>query len=808
MSEPRRTYLANAPVKIPIAGAAFAIIAGVITLIGWKFNLPRLTDWTNEGISMFPNAALCGIFCGIAILLLASKSEAWKVTWVRASAGLVLAIAGLTLFEHITGVDLGLDTVVMNRSWGQKAATAPMRIGVPASASYTLLSIAIILITFPGRARLTASSLAVGTMMVASLSLTGYWFGADQLFGIARFTGIALLTSFIIAVLSVSVMALVPEYGVVAALKRDDAGGGAFRRLILPVILVPFMLGWIRIVGQNLNWYDLEFGTALRTLAEIALLVFMLWWTANSISWHSSYAQSAESRLAAIVESSEDAIVSKSLEGVIQSWNSGAERIFGYSADEAVGKHITLIIPPDRLDEETHIIDCIRRGEPVAHFETIRLRKDGTPIDISLTVSPVKSVDGRIIGASKIARDTTERRRLEKEREDLLIREQAARSQAEQASHLKDEFLATLSHELRTPLNAIVGWSQILSMDSEAEELAEGLDAIRRNARAQAHLIEDLLDMSRIISGKVRLDVQSVDMVSVVQAAIDAVRPAADAKGIRLRKVLDPNAGPVSGDPTRLQQVIWNLLTNSIKFTPKGGKVDIVMERVNSHVEITVSDTGIGINLEHLPVIFERFRQVDSSISRSYGGLGIGLSIVKQLIELHGGSVSAKSEGTGRGSTFVVELPLSPVRGNGGREHPAAVKTAHFDCEGLDLAGVKVLVVDDEPDARELVRRVLDQCGADVCTAGSAEEGLQQLREFRPHVLVSDIGMPGVDGFAFMRSVRGLPSEEGGKTPAIALTAFARSEDRMNAMRAGYQVHIPKPIEPQELAVTVNMLRG
>ncbi len=387
-----------------------------------------------------------------------------------------------------------------------------------------------------------------------------------------------------------------------------------------------------------------------------------------------------------------------------------------------------------------------------------------------------------------------------------MVSERAARGEAERASHLKDEFLATLSHELRTPLNAIVGWAQILDTDSDQEELEEGLDAIRRNAYSQTRLIEDLLDLSRIISGKVRLDVQSVDLASVINAALESVRPAADAKEIRLNKMIDPHAGPVSGDPTRLQQVVWNLLTNSIKFTPKEGKVDIILEHVNSHLELTIHDTGIGIDPEYLPIIFERFRQVDSSTTRSYGGLGIGLSIVKQLIELHGGTVRAKSGGEGQGATFIITLPLSPIRGNGSREHPTAATHSKLDWGELDLAGVKVLVVDDEPDARALIQRVLSQCGAEVCTAGSAAEGLEQLRLFQPHVLVSDIGMPVTDGYQFIRAVRNLAPDEGGKTPAIALTAFARSEDRMNAMLAGYQVHVAKPIEPQELAVTVRTL--
>jgi PAS domain S-box-containing protein len=521
-------------------------------------------------------------------------------------------------------------------------------------------------------------------------------------------------------------------------------------------------------------------------------------------------------RLAAIIEYSDDAIVSKTLDGTITSWNEGAFRTFGYTTQEAIGKSITILIPPDRIQEEELIIGKIARGEHVDHYETERLRKDGSRIHVSLTISPLKDSEGRIVGASKIGRDITEKkssqeqlRRAAEEREQLLRSERAARENAESANRLKDEFLATLSHELRTPLNAILGWAQLLAMGTAtAEDFDEGLDAIQRNARVQAQLIEDLLDMSRIISGKVRLDVQWTDLAGVVDGAVDSLRPAAEAKSIRIRKILDPQAGPVSGDPTRLQQVIWNLLSNAIKFTPKNGTVDVLLERVNSHLEITVHDTGMGIAPELLPFVFERFRQADSSTTRAHGGLGLGLSIVKNLVELHGGRVSVKSPGEGQGSTFVVALPVAPMRSGEKREHPSTPVPPTFAYSSFNLAGVTVLVVDDEPDARALIERLLSACKANVLTAGSAAEGLIEMRRSRPDVLVSDIGMPEVDGYELMRQIRTLPENEGGRTPAIALTAFARSEDRTRAMIAGYNVHISKPIEPSELVATVGNLAG
>jgi signal transduction histidine kinase/ActR/RegA family two-component response regulator len=488
-----------------------------------------------------------------------------------------------------------------------------------------------------------------------------------------------------------------------------------------------------------------------------------------------------------------------------------------------VNQNILLIIPPDRVHEEAEILRRLRQGERIEHFETCRVRKDGTLLQISLTVSPLRDPTGTIIGASKIARDITERKLADEairrseaelkqaaaEREQLLEAERAARSEAERASIIKDEFLATLSHELRTPLSAILGWSQLLATgDLPEEENAEGLDAIERNARAQAQLIEDLLDMSRVISGKLRLDVQWTDVSNVLHQAVESVRPSADAKQIRLRKIIDPHAGPVSGDPTRLQQVFWNLLSNAIKFTPKRGNVDVVLERVNSHIEITVHDSGIGIGPEVLPIVFERFRQADSSTTRLYGGLGLGLSIVKSLVELHGGTVRAQSDGEGHGATFTVSLPLSPIRSDEKREHPTSLKLSVPDLERVRLPGVKVLVVDDEPDARNVLKRMLSQCEAEVTTAESASAGLELIQTHKPDVIISDIGMPGMDGYEFMREVRSLPPADGGRIPAIALTAFARSEDRTRAMLAGYHMHVSKPIEPQELIATVGSLVG
>jgi PAS domain S-box-containing protein len=530
-------------------------------------------------------------------------------------------------------------------------------------------------------------------------------------------------------------------------------------------------------------------------------------------------------RLAAIVTSSDDGIIGKDLNGTITSWNAGAERIFGYTTAEMIGTSIMRLLPPDRQEEEAEILSRIRRGERLDHFETIRVAKDGRRLNVSITVSPIKDSTGQVVGASKVLRDITDRKKaeeaLEKAREiaeaanrdrlQLLDSEREARSQAERASRMKDEFLATLSHELRTPLNAILGWANILRLGKvQGEELEEGLDTIERNACVQSQLIEDLLDMSRIISGKVRLDVQRVDLPAVLKESIETLRAAAEAKGVRLQAVVDPFAGPISGDPNRLRQVFWNLLSNAIKFTPKDGKVQVLLERVNSQVEASFIDTGEGIAAEFLPYVFDRFHQADASTTRRHGGLGLGLAIVKQLVELHGGNVHVKSGGIGQGATFAVHLPLIALYSepNEERRHSLAALRQNQNLLEVSLANVHVLVVDDEIDGRELVKRQLEMAGATVSMAGSVSEAMERILAGRPDVLVCDIGMRGEDGYSLIRRLRVLEKSQESTLPAVALTAYARSEDRTKAIRSGFQNHLAKPVEPSKLLAVVSSLVG
>jgi signal transduction histidine kinase len=464
------------------------------------------------------------------------------------------------------------------------------------------------------------------------------------------------------------------------------------------------------------------------------------------------------------------------------------------------------------FSDESKVIEALRAG--------IRdvVPKSGDYLDyLPLAVSRIldQAHAERQLAESEALKDLVERlraseeslKRIAEERERLLESERAARAESERASRLKDEFLATLSHELRTPLNAILGWTHLLRTRlDDTRQLAEGLETIDRNARVQAQIVNDLLEMSRIISGKLRLDLQHVDLASIAEEAITSSRPAADNKRIALQSTIDAAAGEIWGDPARLQQVLWNLLSNAIKFTPEGGRIDVQLERVDQHVELTISDSGQGIKAEFLPYLFDRFRQADASTTRQHRGMGLGLSIVKNLVEMHGGSVTASSAGENQGSTFVVTLPLASESGL--RAYGLSLREAPEGETAIepDFHGLRLLVVDDEHDAREFVSRVLSEAGAEVRTAASTAEALRAIADDPPDLLISDIGMPQADGFELIRAIRKLPASQGGRMPALALTAFARSEDREQALLAGYQGHLAKPVQPAELTAQVARL--
>jgi PAS domain S-box-containing protein len=486
--------------------------------------------------------------------------------------------------------------------------------------------------------------------------------------------------------------------------------------------------------------------------------------------------------------------------------NEAALRHSGYTRDEMLGRtklDLGFWVAPQ---ERERLLQMLRTRGRVRDLEVTFRTKAGEE-RLLLANSEVITYRGEPAVLS-VSLDITDRKR-------SAEREQRARAAAEAASRAKDEFMALLSHELRTPLNAVYGWARMLSTGAlEGEVATRALDAIVRNARAQVQLIDDMLDISRIVAGKMRLEVRPVDLKAVIEAALDAVRPAADAREIRLHSVLDTRAIGISGDPDRLQQVVWNLLTNAVKFTPRGGRVHVHLHRVNSHVEIVVSDTGQGISPELLPHVFERFHQATSTSTPRYEGLGLGLALVRHLVELHGGTVTAHSAGKDRGATFTVSLPIASILppdeadapSSQPRVHPTAPTLRGIPVPSLD--GLRVLIVDDDRDGLALAGTILSDAGADTRTCDSATEAIQVLQRWRPDVLISDIEMPGEDGYALVRKVRALDAQRGGKTPAVALTAYGRVEDRLRALTAGFNMHVPKPVEPAELATVVASLAG
>jgi PAS domain S-box-containing protein len=479
--------------------------------------------------------------------------------------------------------------------------------------------------------------------------------------------------------------------------------------------------------------------------------------------------------------------------------------LLGYSREEFLGKELWEIgLFRDKEASQQAFRELQVKG--YLRYEDLPLQTIKGELREVEFVSNVYQEDSRAVIQCNI-RDITDRKRGEEERGLLFEREQAAHAEADNANGIKDEFLALLSHELRTPLTSILGWSDLL-MEGNLDDVAtkRALEIIGRNARAQRQLIDDLLDTSRIITGKMRLEVQPVDLGPLVEIVVDAIRPAATARNIHLQTFLDPVTSQISGDPQRLQQIIWNLLTNALKFTPKSGSVEVRLERIESHVELSISDTGQGIEPEFLPHVFDRFLQSDSSSTRRHGGLGLGLSIVRQLVELHGGSVTALSPGTGEGTIFKVILPLMSVNhvlSNAGEMWPSRLVTKTQADSQPSLAGVRVLVIDDEPEACELIAAVLTGRGAEVVAVESAVEALAELQGQGFNVLVSDIGMPEIDGYTLIEKIRQLPAQHGGRVPAAALTAYAGVRDRTRALTAGYQMHITKPVEPAELVNVV-----
>jgi PAS domain S-box-containing protein len=511
-----------------------------------------------------------------------------------------------------------------------------------------------------------------------------------------------------------------------------------------------------------------------------------------------------------------DAVIATDTNGDVTFLNPVAESLTGWKLEEAQGQSLRRVFnimnEQTRETVENPALRAIHEGLIVGLANhTVLIAKDGTEMPIDDSGAPIKGAEGKVIGAVLIFRDITERRLAEEERSTLLAGERAAREKAEAASRSKDEFVAMISHEIRSPLNSILGWAQLLRNGKfDQAETERATEIIVRNARAQSQLIEDLLDISRVITGKLTLNVRSVELAQIIDAAMDSIRPAAEAKSIQLQARLGSRGSLVSGDPNRLQQIVWNLLSNAVKFTPRHGRVEVSLRRVDSNFQITVSDSGVGISPEFLPFVFDRFSQANTTSERKYGGLGLGLAIVRHLVELHGGTAHADSPGEGQGATFTVTLPVKALREEMSELEPATPSAEYADSltDAIMLDGLRVMIVDDEAETRDLLTAMLTRRGADVKACASAAEALEEIERWCPSLLVSDIGMPGEDGYTLIGKLRALGPERGGSIPAVALTAYARSEDRMRALASGFQVHVPKPIEAGELVVVIASLAG
>jgi len=675
--------------RVTLASRVFALLValqGALALVGWFTGIEPLKGAYALGINIKTNTAIALFVFALVLFLLGPPiRRAWR-TWIGYTLAIATIVLGLlTLYEHITGQDLGIDQAIFTEAPGVPATSSPNRMGPPACIILPLLGISL-LVSDRRTPRGTRWSqlTAVLALLVAAVPLLGYVYGVRELFGLARFTGIALPTAMCFVLLALGVLFARADRGAMRLMIADDAGGMLLRRMIPAAIIIPVALGWARVALQDLGLYDANFGRTLLTVSFMVVFSALIWWNA--------------------------ALISRVAQG------------------------------RDRAEEAERELSA-------------RLRT-------------------------------------------ALEGERAAREAAEHANQMKDDFLATLSHELRTPLNAILGWATLLAEESLSKEDTErGLATIQRNARLQARLIEDLLDMSRIVSGKLRLEVAEVDLCHLVDMVASAAVPGSEAKGITLSRELEPDACLVMGDPERLHQILWNLISNAIKFTPRGGEVWVRLRKLENMVEVTVSDNGIGFSPGFLPHIFEQFHQEDASFTRRHGGLGLGLSIAQRLAHLHGGRIEAASPGEGKGATFTLRLPMmaGASRGDG---RPAEVEPGKRPSR---LSGVRILVVDDHADGREIAERVLRDAGADVTSAADAASAMSLIDGSAFDVLVCDIALPDQDGYELLREIRQvLPVVH-----AIALTAFAGEEAEARALEEGYQTFLTRPIDPARLVEAV-----
>jgi PAS domain S-box-containing protein len=879
---------------------------------------------------MFANTAVAAA-CAGAALILAGMSSRWMQRLSGGLGAIVLVIGGATLFQHISGIDAGIDELLVHHLWGIKAAVAPGRMGPPASTCFTLIGTALLLLRGGARAQRAAPVLGTLVGVLSMLSLIGYLLGAQPLFSLASWTGIAFQTASILFALGLALVVSVPDAEPAWTFSQNTAAGVLARRSLPLIVVMCVTLGWLRVRAQNVGLVDTAMGTATLVLMQIILFSLLLWWCVRAVasrerrqqqaedalresegllsavmqqlpvglgvmdtkgewlvsnplmdtfvpkgvpsngperishwraynsdhelippeSWPGQSAlrgeaaqatemlfidddgrerwmsvsaaplrentgaiigatcvvqdidavkraeqalRTSEARLSGLINSAMDAVIVVDAEQRVVLFNPAAEEMFKCAANDVVGGSLDRFIPVTLQEtHRKHIASFGHTGVTARRMGALGalsgVRSNGHEFPIEASISHLE-LNGQKL-STVILRDITERKLAEAERERLLQTEHELRAAAEEANRLKDEFLAIMSHELRNPLNVILGYSELFLLSEEIKrspQLLRMAEAVKRNALAQSRLIRDLLDLSRLRSGKISLSMETVSLLTSINNAVETVRADAGEKQIAIEVLAPGEPLFVEGDPVRLEQVVWNLLNNSVKFTPDGGKIKIRLAKENNRASLTIEDTGQGIDASFLPHVFELFRQGDASTSRAQTGMGIGLAVVHQLVDLHKGSISAYSAGRGAGATFTLELPLSLEAKMPALQTPGVVTS---------LNEFAVLVVDDLEDTSKMVAQLLRMSGAIVIAATSGEDGLRILAEKEFDAVISDIAMPGMDGFEFLRRLRELPGKD--NIPVLALTGFGRPEDIERARAAGFHSYVTKPFELETL---------
>ena len=805
------------------ASAEAAAFLGIAVLAGWALDWPLLRSGLPGAVITRPNSAICLLLAGLSARLVASRRTGRGSRLLAKVAGSTVALVGLlTLIEYLTGANLQVDSILVKNVPGAADAIHPGRMAPNSALAFVLLGLAVALSDVEtSRGSRPSQLLALAAGLVPLEAVIGYAYGVEPLHGFAAYTRVSFYGGIGFSLLVAAVLFARPSSGLMRVFTGPGLAGFMARRLTIAVLVIPVGLGWIfLVVGLRAGQYEALLGASFVVISAVVVAAAVVYWNAQALAELEAERLRAEDTerqqrewLRTTLASIADAVVATDVVGTVTLLNSVAEKLTG-AGPAAVGRPLAELFRA--VDEETGqpiedpIARALREGGPVALPARARLiAASGAEYTVGGSAAPIRGEAGEILGVALVFSDMTERRRHEAERAALFVRERDARAEAERASRAKDEFIATVSHELRTPLNAVLGWARLLRGGRlDAASTTRAIQAIERSAMTQAQIVDDLLDVSRIVRGQLKLDVRDADLAAAVEAAADTVRPAATAKNIALVLELERGAGAVRGDPARLQQVVWNLLANAIKFTPAGGRVEVRLSRDQDRVRLQVRDSGMGIEPSFLPHVFERFRQADSSPTRTHGGLGLGLAIVRHLVEAHGGAVAAESEGKGKGALFTVDLPLpqpGPAVEGGPRSRPE-VRPPVPPAPSVSLAALRVLVVDDDPDTLEALRQLLEQAGAGVVAVASTGEAMAALQRTRPDVILSDIGMPGEDGISLIRRVRAL---DGGRAiPAAALTAYTQAEDRERALDAGYQVFLPKPVDPGILTATLARLAG